>query len=93
MTILEKLGQFNAVHFACHGVSDGADPSNSSLLLLNKCDGTIDPLTVRNISRASFGNAQLAYLSACSTADNPSIELSDEIIHLASAFQLATYIR
>lgn len=91
LTVLEQLGQFEAVHFACHGVSDGADPSNSSLLLLNKSHDTVDRLTVRNISRASFGNAQLAYLSACSTADNPSIELSDEIIHLASAFQLAGF--
>lgn len=91
LTVLEQLGQFEAVHFACHGVSDRADPSNSSLLLLDESHDTVDRLTVRNISRASFGNAQLAYLSACSTADNPSIELSDEIIHLASAFQLAGF--
>src|SRR5947207_890668 len=33
-------------------------------------------------------NAQLAYLSACSTADNSAEQLVDEIIRSASGFQL-----
>ncbi|RPA95245.1 hypothetical protein L873DRAFT_1837267, partial [Choiromyces venosus 120613-1] len=33
----------------------------------------------------------LAYLSACSSAKNPSTILADEVIHLASAFQLAGF--
>lgn len=36
-------------------------------------------------------DAQLAYLSACSSAKNTSTILADEVIHLASAFQLAGF--
>lgn len=36
-------------------------------------------------------NAQLAYLSACSTADNCSVDLADKSIHIASGFQLAGF--
>lgn len=48
-------------------------------------------LIVRDISDKNTENAQLAYLSACSTADNSAIDLGDETIHLASAFQLAGF--
>ncbi|KAH0603584.1 uncharacterized protein H6S33_007906 [Morchella sextelata] len=91
--VMEQLPEFDAVHFACHGVSDSNNPSNSSLLLLNKAveGDSIDRLTVRDISRATSSKAQLAYLSACSTADNAAIELGDETIHLAGAFQLAGF--
>lgn len=88
--VLEKLHLYNAVHFACHGVPDGRDPSNSSLILL-KSNGTNDRLTVRDISSTNTENAQLAYLSACCTADNPAVMLGDETIHLASAFQLVGF--
>ncbi|KAI5840135.1 CHAT domain-containing protein [Morchella snyderi] len=94
-TVMEELPEFDVVHFACHGVSDSKDPSNSSLLLLNRSrteePDSIDRLTVREISRVMSSKAQLAYLSACSTADNAAIELADETIHLASAFQLAGF--
>lgn len=45
--------------------------------------------TVRDISDKDTENAQPAYLSACSTADNCAIDLGDETIYLASAFRLA----
>lgn len=76
------------VHFACHGVSDREDPSNSHLILVD--DGQQDRLTVRAISATNTG-AQLAYLSACSTADNSVRALADETIHIASGFQLAGF--
>jgi CHAT domain-containing protein len=44
-------------------------------------------LAVRDISRLRLQNAELAFLSACSTARG-SAELADEAIHIASAFQL-----
>ncbi|MGH3374029.1 MAG: CHAT domain-containing protein, partial [Actinoallomurus sp.] len=72
------------VHFACHAVSDPAEPSASHLVLE---DG---PLTVMDIARLRIENAGLAYLSACSTARGGA-RLADEAIHIGSAFQLAGY--
>lgn len=48
------------------------------------------PLTVVDVSRLRLETADLAYLSACSTA-RVGTTLTDEAIHLASAFQLAGY--
>lgn len=90
-TVLDQLkgGLFKAIHFACHGVTDNTDPSGSHLVLLK--DGKADKLTVEDISGRSIAGAQLAYLSACSTANNPELRLADETIHIASAFQLAGF--
>jgi hypothetical protein len=71
-------------HFACHAVTDPVSPSESHLLL---ADGT---LPVREIGRMRLPGAELAYLSACSTARGDA-RLADEAIHVASAFQLAGY--
>ncbi|WP_007517651.1 CHAT domain-containing protein [Pseudofrankia saprophytica] len=73
-------------HFACHGSSDLANPSTSRLLLHDHRDRSF---TVVDVARLRL-DAELAYLSACSTA-RPGGRLPDEAIHLASAFQLAGY--
>lgn len=88
--VLKRLNTTHAIHFACHGVSKAASPSDSHLLL-RKDNETVDELTVRAISQTNIRNGQIAYLSACSTADNPSKKLMDESIHIASAFQLAGF--
>lgn len=92
--VLKELATSHIVHFACHGVSDGKNPSESHLLL-RKDDGTeeglLDKLTVEDISMANLQNAQIAYLSVCSTAQNHSPNLADESIYIASAFQLAGF--
>ncbi|MFE9187557.1 CHAT domain-containing protein [Micromonospora haikouensis] len=72
------------VHFACHAESDPADASASRLVLH---DG---PLTAIEVSRLRLDGAELAYLSACTTARGSAV-LADEAIHIASAFQLAGY--
>lgn len=96
-TVLDELahGSFEAIHFACHGVTDDRDPSNSHLVLLKAGkDGEAvdaDRLTVDDISGRIIGGAQLAYLSACSTARNPNLKLANETIHIASGFQLAGF--
>ncbi len=87
-TVLARLPQCTIAHFACHGASNPTDPSKSLLFLH---DHATAPLTVAALSRVNLDRAQLAYLSACSTADPGNSELLDEAIHLTSAFQLAGF--
>ncbi|WP_329092693.1 CHAT domain-containing protein [Actinomadura citrea] len=85
--VLSALPKARWAHFACHGHSDLADPSSSHLLLV---DHQTRPLTVTDLAGLRLDGAELAFLSACSTA-RPGARLADEAIHLASAFQLAGY--
>ena len=85
--VTAALARHPAAHFACHGVSDQADPAASRLLLY---DHAATPLTVAAISRLDLAGAELAYLSACSTADTTE-DLADEAVHLTAAVQLAGY--
>lgn len=87
--VIEALPTHHAIHFACHGVSDGQNPSNSHLLLFGNSGP--EKLTVGMISNMNIHLAQVAYLSACSTANNASVALADEAIHIASGFQLAGF--
>ncbi|SNQ50510.1 conserved hypothetical protein [Frankia canadensis] len=82
--VLDRLPTARWTHFACHGTASLTDPSQSQLLLADQ------PLTVLDLTRRHLHHAQLAFLSACETA-RPSAQLTDEAIHLASAFQLAGY--
>jgi len=82
--VLDRLPTARWTHFACHGTANPTDPSQSQLLLADQ------PLTVLDLTRRHLHHAQLAFLSACETA-RPGARLSDEAIHLASAFQLAGY--
>lgn len=87
--VLAVLPSCHAVHFSCHGVSDAKNPSNSHLLLR---DGEkLDKLSVEAIANTNIKHAQIAYLSACSTAENASAQIPDESIYIASGFQLAGF--
>ena len=86
--VLEQLTGCDVAHFACHGDNDPADPSRSRLLLH---DHRTDPLTVGSLVPIKLDHPQLAYLSACNTALNASMELIDEAIHMTAAFLLAAY--
>ncbi|KAB5511380.1 CHAT domain-containing protein [Coniochaeta sp. 2T2.1] len=80
-------------HFSCHGYTDHRDPSNSGLIL-QSCEAGLaaqDRLTVRRVSELSLAGARLAYLSACSTAENKAARLADEVIHVVSGFQVAGF--
>ncbi|MFE7488592.1 CHAT domain-containing protein [Kitasatospora sp. NPDC057541] len=72
------------VHFTCHGVSDPESPSNSGLILH---DGRLSAL---DISARRPVDAELAFLSACSTSQG-GLGLPDEAVHLAPSFQLAGF--
>ena len=63
--VLSAIPDHQVVHFACHGHSD-SDPSQSQLLL---CDWETAPLTVSDIASLNLQVPQLAYLSACHTAN------------------------
>jgi CHAT domain-containing protein len=75
------------VHFACHANTYLNDPSKSALLLT---DHRTRPLTVTDLSNLRLDRADLAVLSACSTALTGT-RLPDEPIHLSAACQLAGY--
>ncbi|MFF3560601.1 CHAT domain-containing protein [Streptomyces sp. NPDC002574] len=81
--VREALRTARWVHFACHGVSDAADPSDSHLALHGGA------LSVGEVSRQELRYAELAVLLACHTAHTG--PLPDEAVHLASAFQVAGY--
>lgn len=82
--VLAALRESTWAHFACHADADLLVPSRSGLQLH---DGI---LSLSAISGLRLADAELAYLSACSTA-NPGIKQADESLHLASAFQLAGF--
>ena len=84
--VLAQLPHHRRVHFGCHGVADPAHPSDSGL----DVSGAGDLLTVSAVSRLQLDHAELAFLAACDTARTGAV-LADEVINLASAFQLAGY--
>ncbi|OAP57115.1 hypothetical protein AYL99_09228 [Fonsecaea erecta] len=92
-SVLARLEHCDMVHFACHGTSDALGPFNSSLSLQHDPSeaATVDPLSVQQVSNANLGRASIAYLSACSTAENRAVRMMDEVIHLASGFQVAGF--
>ncbi|MGH4002480.1 MAG: CHAT domain-containing protein, partial [Pseudonocardiaceae bacterium] len=82
--VLAALPDATWAHFACHAVNNTPAPSRSGLLVHDRS------LPLPDIARLEVQDAELAYLSACSTAQT-SLRIPDEAIHLASAFQLAGY--
>ena len=87
-TVLSVLGEHQIVHFACHGMLSRTDPSQSALLL---ADWKTSPLTVAQLTAITLPNPQLAFLSACHTANSKDLNLLDESISLSSAILLAGY--
>jgi tetratricopeptide (TPR) repeat protein len=85
--VLARLHDCSWAHFACHGSGDVLDPSSSRLLLH---DHETRPFTAADVSALRLKNAELAFLSACSTA-KPGMRIPDEAIHLGSAFQAAGF--
>lgn len=77
------LREHPIAHFACHGVSNAAEPQDSRLEL------TDSPLTIADVSGLRL-DAELAYLSACETTDAP-VKFADEAPHLTGTFQMAGY--
>ncbi|WP_067456230.1 CHAT domain-containing protein [Actinomadura macra] len=82
--VLSALGQATWAHFACHAVADPVSQADSGLRLHDRT------LRLPEIGGLRLAGAELAYLSACSTA-NHGTRYADEVLHLASAFQFAGF--
>lgn len=85
--VLAALPGHAWAHFACHGADNMINPSDSRLLL---DDWMTRPLTVLDLTNTALEDAQLAFLSACTTA-RTGARLPDEPIHLSAACRLAGY--
>lgn len=88
-TVLEQIPSHSFVHFACHGFSSLNDPSLNGLLLVK--DGQPATMTISNLEGIDHRAGAVAYLSACSTAEQSDLRLMDEAIHLANSFQTAGF--
>ncbi|WP_405109961.1 CHAT domain-containing protein [Micromonospora sp. NBC_01405] len=82
--VLHAMTEATWTHFACHAVVEASSQADSGLLLH---DAT---LRLPDIGALRLPRAELAYLSACSTANHGS-RYADEVLHLASAFHLAGF--
>ncbi|KAI0379236.1 CHAT domain-containing protein [Hypomontagnella monticulosa] len=88
-TVLQNIPKYSIAHFACHGFARINDPSSNGLVLVK--DGRAATLTVSDIEKVDHKAGAIAYLSACSTAEQSDMKLMDEAIHLANSFQIAGY--
>jgi CHAT domain-containing protein len=92
--IIQSLKQCSIAHFACHGLSDYTNPSKSGLVFQKRVGfGCIvqDAMSVHDVIELKLERARIAYLSACSTAENGAARLRDEVIHVVSGFQVAGF--
>jgi tetratricopeptide (TPR) repeat protein len=86
--VMRELRNSSIVHFACHGEADPAHPRKSTLYVGDGEDNNPERITVEDLATLDLPIAQLAYLSACSTAENKAMKLIEENLHMAAAFQL-----
>jgi len=83
--VLTLMKEADWVHFACHGVQDPANPTNSGLCLADR-----RRLKLGDIIAVSRPHGGLAFLSACQTAMGDE-RLSDEAIHIVAGMLFAGY--
>jgi CHAT domain-containing protein len=85
LRVKEEMGNASMVHFACHGIQDSINPTDSALLLSGS-----SRLTLSEIIGMRMSSKDLAFLSACQTATGNE-GLSDEAVHLAAGMLSAGY--
>ncbi|KAJ7431361.1 CHAT domain-containing protein, partial [Mycena galericulata] len=83
--VQQGMRDFSWVHFACHGVQDLSDPTESALFLAGS-----SRLTLSSIIKLTLPHADLAFLSACQTTTGDK-GLEEESVHLAAGMLLAGY--
>jgi hypothetical protein len=84
--VLQNLEDCSILHMACHAELNRTSSFKSALLLGS--GETQERLSVDDLRSIDLRSAQLAVLSACSTATFSDRTLPNEYIHLASTFQL-----
>jgi hypothetical protein len=91
--VLSELHNTKIAHFACHGASDRRRPLQSHLLLqIDGPDGpSLDRLTAEAVASETILYASIAFLSACSTAENRAEAFADESLHLTNVFQIVGF--
>ncbi|KAL1613530.1 hypothetical protein SLS54_010538 [Diplodia seriata] len=87
-SVIDAMRHSAIVHLACHGDPSFDNPSQTSLVLRGDPTTPDGRMTVDQLFDETHQHAQLAYLSACCTAQQYSKGLIDEGIHLGSVFQL-----
>jgi CHAT domain-containing protein len=83
--VVEGMKECSWVHFACHGVQNISNPTESALLVAGNLQ-----LSLSRITQLSLPHAELAFLSACQTATG-SEDLAEEAVYLAAGMLLAGY--
>jgi tetratricopeptide (TPR) repeat protein len=73
--VLDALGEFAVLHFACHALADLIDPLRGGFILAGNARLSLADLQSHQLS------ARLAVLSACETAMT-GLKLSDEVVGL-----------
>ena len=86
--VLTELPDCDIAHFACHGRANAQDPSAGGLLVGPGGESEVQHLSITELLDLSYYRVRIAYLSACSTAENASTTLLDEAIYIATTFQL-----
>jgi len=85
--VLEKIRQYSIAHFTCHGETD-PEPSMSRILL---SDWQTDCISIGDIAQEKLDHVELAYISACHSANHGDRDLVEEAVHLAASFLLAGF--
>jgi CHAT domain-containing protein len=75
--VLRLLPEATILHLACHGIQHARDPLRSGFIMHDKM------MEVADLIHMNIPNAQLAFLSACETAQGD-MERPDEVLHLAA---------
>ena len=81
--VIDSLHRHPFVHFACHGTLEAGKPFEAGFEL----HGNGARLTLLEIVRSNLPAAELAFLSACHTAEMTEGSIMDEGLHLAAAVQ------
>ncbi|KAH9027745.1 hypothetical protein EDB84DRAFT_1677426 [Lactarius hengduanensis] len=77
--VIDGFRHHQFVHFACHGTLEAGKPFEAGFELHGD-----ERLTLLEIVRSHLPTAELAFLSACHTAEATERSIVDEILHLRS---------